>query len=189
MSWVDRLQEATGWHQEPLELDWAELESELGTALPEDYKEICARFEPGSFSAFLSLLRGGDHRLYDLRSTWKLMRSMFERDAISAGRLVAPYEVYGATGNRGLLLWGSAETAECEYYWLADDATDPAEWPVLARWEAGADWHSYEMSTAEFIHRVIADPEFRPLGVAQEMGPPYYLPVSAAPTWDPRTAG
>lgn len=68
MSWVDRLQEATGWHQERLEPDWAELESDLGTTLPEDYKELCARFEPGSFSGFVSLLRGGDDRLHDLRS-------------------------------------------------------------------------------------------------------------------------
>lgn len=187
MSWVDRLQEVTGWHQESLVVDWVELEAELGVPLPEDYKELCARFEPGSFSAFVSILRGGDAPLYDLRSTWRLCKSMAAHG--SGASLFAPYNVYGADGARGLLQWGSAETAECEYYWMADEAVDPAEWPVVARWESGSDWHSYAMSTAEFIYRVIADTEFEPLGVAGELGPPFYLTTSAAPDWDPRTAG
>lgn len=111
MSWVDRLQEATGWHQEPKELDWAGLESDLGTRLPEDCKELCARFEPGSFSAFVSLLRGGDDQLYDLRSTWNLCKSMAAQS--SGAGLFTPYEVYGVNRRRGLIQWASAETAEC----------------------------------------------------------------------------
>jgi len=188
MNWVDRLQEVAGWHQEPLELDWVELESELGTTLPEDYKELCAGFEPGCFSAFVSPLRGGDDELYDLRSTWRLQSSMFERDPSAAARLFAPYEVYGVNGRRGLIQWGSAETAECQYFWLADAAVDSAEWPVVGRWEQGADWHSYPISASEFVYRVIADSDFKPLGVADQMGPPFYLTNAAASDWDPRIA-
>lgn len=192
MSWVDRLQEATGWHQERLEPDWAELESDLGTTLPEDYKELCARFEPGSFSGFVSLLRGGDDRLHDLRSTWRLCTSLFERDATSAGRRFAPYEVYGANRNRGLIQWGRAEMVECQYYWLADEAVDPTEWPVVGRSDPIEDWHSFTMSTAEFIYRVIADPEFQPLGAASELGSPFFQTAAEAASWyaswDPGTA-
>lgn len=188
MSWVERLQEATGGYRVPLELNWSELESDLGTSLPEDYKQLCARFEPGSFSAFVSILRGGDDRLYDLRSAWAGDKSRFQRQPSAAiDRRYEPYFVYGVNGNHGLIQWGWAEAAECEYFWLADETVDPAEWPVVARWDRIADWHSYTMSTAEFIYRIIADLEFEPLGAARELGSPFYLTRAEASNWDPRT--
>lgn len=70
MQWVDRLREATGWVQQRDDDTWALTESELGPSLPDDYKELCVRFGPGSFSGFVSLLRGGYDPLYDLRSDW-----------------------------------------------------------------------------------------------------------------------
>lgn len=185
MSWVDRLRELTDWHQERLELNWEGLESELGTRLPGDYKELCAQFEPGSFSASLSLLRGGDHHLYDLRSTWVLQKSLFEQDPSGADRLFAPYTSYGARKNQGLIQWGRAEMVECDYFWMADEAVDSAEWLVIARQDSAADWHTYPMSTAEFIYHVIADQEFHPFGVVNEMGAPFYLSFTEIPNCDP----
>jgi hypothetical protein len=57
VQWVDRLQEVTGWQRPRRECEWTATESELGTSFPVDYKEICARFGPGYFSSFFSVLR------------------------------------------------------------------------------------------------------------------------------------
>lgn len=77
--------------------------------------------------------------------------------------------------------------------WLADVEVEPARWPVLGRLETDSDWRAHAMSTAEFIYRVIADPEFQPLGVARELGSPFYWTAAEAAAWyaglDPRTTG
>lgn len=58
MRWVERLQEAVGWREARWECDWAEAESELGTALPSDFKAMYERFGPGCFSLVLWLPGG-----------------------------------------------------------------------------------------------------------------------------------
>ncbi|MFF8267790.1 hypothetical protein ACF059_10370 [Streptomyces sp. NPDC016562] len=55
--WVERLRLITGWtlpDQRP-DVDWAAMESRLGTALPSDYKRMVETFGKGAFDAFLDL--------------------------------------------------------------------------------------------------------------------------------------
>lgn len=57
VDWVERLMGITGWTlpaQRP-EVDWAEVESRLGTALPGDYKRMVETFGRGAFDAYLDL--------------------------------------------------------------------------------------------------------------------------------------
>src|SRR5687767_4426187 len=57
VDWMERLIRITGWThpaQRP-EVDWAETESRLGTALPSDYKRMVETFGEGAFDAFLTL--------------------------------------------------------------------------------------------------------------------------------------
>lgn len=57
VDWVDRLIRITGWTQPARrpDVDWAELESRLGTALPGDYKRMVETFGEGAFDGWLSL--------------------------------------------------------------------------------------------------------------------------------------
>lgn len=41
-------------------VDWATLEANIGTALPDDYKWIIERYGPGSFDEFLHVLEPPD---------------------------------------------------------------------------------------------------------------------------------
>ncbi|MFF4537244.1 hypothetical protein [Streptomyces aureus] len=58
VDWVERLIGITGW-AEPVtrrpDVDWAAVESRLGTALPCDYKRMVETFGPGGFDGYLDL--------------------------------------------------------------------------------------------------------------------------------------
>ncbi|MFD5323460.1 hypothetical protein [Streptomyces sp. NPDC127092] len=56
--WVERLRRITGrteWPDERPDVDWAEVESRLRTALPRDYKRMVEAFGEGAFDGFLGL--------------------------------------------------------------------------------------------------------------------------------------
>jgi hypothetical protein len=57
VDWVRRLVRITGWvrpARKP-DVDWAEVESRLGTALPSDYKRMVETFGEGAFDGYLDL--------------------------------------------------------------------------------------------------------------------------------------
>ncbi|MEV0158026.1 hypothetical protein AB0H57_30590 [Micromonospora sp. NPDC050686] len=47
-----------------------------------------------------------------------------------------------------------------------DRSVEPDRWPVVARQAFDEPWHQFDMSTAEFVYDVMADPEFKPFTVA-----------------------
>lgn len=55
--WVERLKQIVGWTgpAERPDVDWAEAESRLGTALPSDYKRMVGTFGHGAFDGYLDL--------------------------------------------------------------------------------------------------------------------------------------
>ncbi|MFF9217074.1 hypothetical protein [Streptomyces viridosporus] len=61
-----------------------------------------------------------------------------------------------------------------EYCWLTA-AERPGECPVLARAAEGT-WDWYDTSTSEFLHRVLADADFQPCGVARYALDPTFEP-------------
>jgi hypothetical protein len=173
MQWVDRLQEVTGWQEPRWECDWRSVESDLGTALPGDYKELCDRFGPGYFSRYIRVVPGlGRESVLYWRQVHK---ELFEESPVGEELTFSPYKAYGVDGKNGLLTWGTSET-EGFFFWLADAAVDPDEWPILARYDMSLDqeWDRYEMSVSEFVYRVIADPEFKFYGVARLVWPPTF---------------
>ncbi|MBC2905501.1 SMI1/KNR4 family protein [Streptomyces cupreus] len=59
VDWMERLIRITGWThpaQRP-DVDWAEVESRLGTALPSDYKRMVETFGEGAFDGWLGLIQ------------------------------------------------------------------------------------------------------------------------------------
>jgi hypothetical protein len=57
VDWVQRLIRITGWTQpaQRPDVDWAEVESRLDTAVPSDYKRMVETFGEGAFDGFLDL--------------------------------------------------------------------------------------------------------------------------------------
>ncbi|MEV4974603.1 hypothetical protein [Streptomyces scopuliridis] len=57
VDWMERLRRITGWTQpaQRPDMDWAEVESRLDTALPSDYKRMVETFGEGAFDGYLDL--------------------------------------------------------------------------------------------------------------------------------------
>ncbi|MET8359767.1 hypothetical protein [Micromonospora sp. NPDC005171] len=177
--WTDRIVEATGWRQAAEGSEWEHVEAELGIALPADFKELSRRFVSGAFWGYLSLLRPTDeHFGTPLLSMWHGGRQVSAQSTFGA-QIHEPYAVYGPDAGPGLVQWG-LDVTEGDYYWLVDSAVEPERWPVVCRREADEPWHQFDMSTAEFVYRVIADPEFKPFTVADPPRRPFYLPYWAS---------
>lgn len=173
--WIDRIVEVTGWRQGTEGPGWEQVEAELGVALPADFKELSRRFVPGAFSGYLSLLRPtDDHFETPLLSMWHGGRQVAGQGE-SGAQIFEPYGIYGPDAEPGLLQWGT-DISEGDHFWLVDRSAEPDRWPVVSRREAGESWHLFDMSTAEFVYRMIADPEFKPFTVANPPRLPFYLP-------------
>ncbi|WP_175412329.1 SMI1/KNR4 family protein [Streptomyces sp. TRM64462] len=131
MSWVDRLVEAVGVRPLGLRVDWAAIESRIGTALPADYKELCEAFGNGGFCDYFTVYAsadGADSKLADVyEDNWRIA----EED--SAGwDYYLPQGLFRPGGRGGIFQWGASVQGD-EFAWLADSSTSPESWPVLAR--------------------------------------------------------
>jgi hypothetical protein len=161
--WVQRLIELTGWEPRGISVDWAAMEDELKFPLPADYKELFEAFGGGLFSDSVFFLARDEGVSFDFLAQWRVSLSVDRDDRYGDVSAVDPYSVY-APGGKGLVGWGSTEWAD-EYCWLID-AQRPGECPVLARSDGG-EWRRYDMSTSEFLYRVLTDPQFQSFGIAK----------------------
>ncbi|MFJ7965657.1 SMI1/KNR4 family protein [Streptomyces sp. NPDC096324] len=171
--------ELTGWEPLGISVDWAAIERELGVPLPTDYKELYEVFGGGVFSDSVYFLgRDEGPGAFDFLRQWRVGLSVDRDSKFGDVSAVAPYAVY-APGGKGLVEWGSTEWAD-EYFWLID-AERPGNYPILARSNDVGGWVRYDMSTAEFLCRVLADADFQPFGIAQYNLGMMFEPGSGAP--------
>ncbi|MFE3905676.1 SMI1/KNR4 family protein [Streptomyces sp. NPDC059153] len=154
-SWVDQVVAVTGWTRERggAAVDWARVESRLGTVLPGDYKELIERFGYGDFDDYLGLLvpdgPPGSLDLVEFNEFWA------RAAAEDGGGPWEPYRLYPAPG--GLLQWASTEQ-RTSFYWLTEGA-DPDRWPILVTGDDYTEWDRFDSSTGEFIHCLLTDPQ------------------------------
>jgi hypothetical protein len=169
--WVDALLRAIGRDARDAAQPWAEIEAELGTELPSDYKQLCQAFGVGEFSQAVSVLCADETRVADPLRKW---RRLLESDD-SSDSPFAPYRIHvpGTTG--GLIPWGISRAADKFFWQVTDSAVDT--WPVLAKMEDAEDWDRYEMTATEFLYRILTDPGFRPYSVAQDVPEPFFEPA------------
>ncbi|MGW9029393.1 SMI1/KNR4 family protein [Streptomyces sp. NPDC055722] len=168
---MDLLLRATGRDARDAAQPWAEIEAELGTELPGDYKQLSQAFGVGEFSQVVSVLCADETRVADLLRMWRVL---LENDDPSDGPF-APYRIHepGTTG--GLIPWGISRAADKFFWQVTDGAVDA--WPVLAKMEDAEEWDRYEMSATEFLYRILTDPGFRPYTVADAVSEPFFEPV------------
>ncbi|WP_142168726.1 SMI1/KNR4 family protein [Streptomyces sp. SLBN-134] len=162
--WVQRILEFTDWEPSAHSVDWDAVERELQIPLPTDYKELCEAFGGGTFCDSVYFLGNIDGPMFNLLVRWQA--------SISVGRDSEPHPAYTPGGN-GFMTWASTEWAD-QYCWLLD-AERPDEYCILARGDSD-EWCRYEMSTSEFLYRVLADKKFKPFGIAEYNLDPTFQP-------------
>ncbi|MFF0729912.1 SMI1/KNR4 family protein [Streptomyces sp. NPDC004134] len=156
--------ELTGWEPLGISVDWAAIEGELGVPLPADYKELYEAFSGGVFSDSVYFLGRDEGVSFDFLTQWRVALSVDRDSKLGSVSAVDPYAIY-APGGKGLVEWASTEWAD-EYFWLID-AERSGEYPILARSHDGGAGDRYDMSTSEFLYRILADADFEPWGIAK----------------------
>jgi hypothetical protein len=168
--WVQRLTDSVGFRAVRQEVNWPNVEAELGIELPKDYKELVEIFGGGVISRTAIIYTTGPGDPYDLVRRWRSLETSCRENPWSRSRY-QPYEFF-RPDSPGLLEWGSS-TADDRYYWLVDPV-GTKRWPILA---LSADWppfYQFDMTASEFIWRIACEEEFSQFGVARHMQPPTF---------------
>lgn len=172
MTWVERILEAVGRRSEQVHVDWSEAETELGTPLPADFKQLCEAFGRGEFNDFLYLYssKGGSH--LEVVDSLRRVRRAIDRFPDSAS-VYTPYRIF-EPDQGGLIRWAGAAAEGYEFFWLVDANVSPENWPIVARTDFSEDWHTYELSVSEFVYRMLTDVDFKPFDISRYAPTPRY---------------
>ncbi|MFG2755334.1 SMI1/KNR4 family protein [Streptomyces wuyuanensis] len=175
MIWVDRLMIAVDERPLGLAVDWPEIESRTGGALPADYREFCECFGMGEFCDYLTVYatRGGADS--ELADSQEANRRLVERHPVVMNGY-RPYGLHRPGRSAGILQWGASSQGD-EFAWLADESKEPDAWPVLAREDAGG-WRRYDMSMSEFVYHLLVDESFEGFGGFGATGQAPYFTIS-----------
>jgi hypothetical protein len=140
---------------------WLEVEKQLGTSLPSDYKEFIENYGAGGFYNFLGIKSPFTPK-YDLISRNKKSKEYFHSQDI--------FPVFPDPG--GLLYCGGDENGDY-LFWLTKGIPD--EWPVVYATDDFLEWQIYKLSITDFLCYWLtgkADPNFiRELNVLERNVP------------------
>ncbi|MEV6319248.1 SMI1/KNR4 family protein [Streptomyces sp. NPDC051776] len=126
---------------------WSLVENELGTALPQDYKELIDTYGGGLFDGVLWLLEPGcANKHYDILTEAEERTEAFEL-LWSHGEAKPPE--LEREGTR-LIPWASTENGEF-LYWLARPGEEPDDWTVMANEGRGPEWEHHNMTCVSFL--------------------------------------
>jgi hypothetical protein len=171
---VERLTQLVPPASEPSRKDWSLVESEIGTALPCDYKELIDRYGGGLFDNCFWLLEPGcANKHYDLFIEVKERAEAFE--LLWGHGEEKPSELEEESSR--VIPWATTENGEF-VFWLARPGQDPDTWTVMVNEGRGPEWEHHQMTCASFLVAVleggvrsetlwelpVAEHEFRPSG-------------------------
>ncbi|SEM02842.1 SMI1/KNR4 family protein [Streptacidiphilus jiangxiensis] len=128
-------------------VDWAGVESTLGTALPGDYKEFVEHVGGGYLDGYLYLLEPDcPNENYDLAESTEERTEAFDYLWDSAED--RPAEL----GDPGARLIPFASTDNGEFlYWLARPEQDPDAWTVMVNEARGEWWERFDLGFAPLL--------------------------------------
>ena len=132
--------------------DWKEAEKEIGTALPEDYKEFISTYGTGSISHEFQIMNPfSKNKFFNLaiqheaiRESWAELHEEFPRDH--------PYPPWPNLG--GILRWGTTGNGD-DIFWLTKEM--PNEWSVVVFHHSSARLIAYQgLGMARFLVELLS---------------------------------
>ncbi|MFE1949310.1 SMI1/KNR4 family protein [Streptomyces sp. NPDC059524] len=135
----------------PPPVDWAQVESTLGTALPADYKKLVETYGDGVFDETIWLLvPGSTHDDCDLYA------QAAEREEILAELWEFEDKPDGLLEEGARVLpWGSEEGTGAFLYWLVRPGQHPDDWTVLYNEGRGPLWEGHAMGCLDTLLAVL----------------------------------
>ena len=131
--------------------DWSAVETQLHTALPDDYKALIQTYGTGGFNEFIYVLNPFAANRYrnlfalkdDILSAYRTLQQNFPDEY--------PEPAYPEPG--GLLPWARCDIGD-EFFWRTAGA--PNTWTVVAIMDDTNQYH-YELSATEFLARLLSN--------------------------------
>jgi hypothetical protein len=123
---------------------WSQAEAQLGTKLPDDYRQFIQTYAGGLFAGFYIVLSPGASNPYgNLVKRLELMASHFEYHEDLT------YDIHPT--RPGLLVWGADENGNY-YYWLTKG--NPEQWKVVTEATRGEGFQEHRCSMVDYLLRV-----------------------------------
>ncbi|MGW5122531.1 SMI1/KNR4 family protein [Streptomyces sp. NPDC004069] len=131
--------------------DWAGTERQLGTPLPEDYKELVETYGGGVFDETIWLL---DPECPD--EDYNLLDQVQEREEVLA-ELWQTESKPAELQNPGaqVLPWAYVEESGAYLYWLRQPEQRADEWTVSLNEGRGPEWEHHSSTCASFLLSVL----------------------------------
>jgi SMI1-KNR4 cell-wall len=130
--------------------DWTNIEAELKTTLPNDYKGFIGVFGSGTINDFLVVLNPFSPNKY----INLLQRGRMELDAYAASKKSFPehyaHDIYPTSG--GLLPFGATDNGEILYW---NTTGNPNHWSVVAYESRGPKHFTFGGNMTEFLTRLL----------------------------------
>jgi hypothetical protein len=137
---------------------WHEVEKQIGTALPNDFKQFIGTYGSGRINDFIWMLNPFSHRKNinlieqqsrQLNALRTLINDFGER---------CPYALFPEPG--GLLPCGFTDDGDI-IHWLTSGV--PSEWGVIVNDSRGPQYAKYDLSLTEFLFRIVDRIEVCPI--------------------------
>lgn len=149
---VRLIESLPGALSERMEIDWVAVEAELGTALPQDYREFCEIYGPGTVDDFLTILHPSAAHIAARLGTMadRQLGGLKELRDQGLTELV-PYAIFPEPG--GVLPWGVTANGDA-CYWVTAGAPDA--WKVVIADSRGSLWEPLGGGMAECLLGLIS---------------------------------
>lgn len=131
---------------------WDEVEQNIGTALPQDYKQLVSLYGLGSFGGYVCLLNpfvpalgpNSTFNFYCAMNFWNDMEDLRRENP----DLYPPFPVYPSSG--GLLAWGKECSDGGLQCWLTRG--DPDDWGcIIVDSDWSEEYHGYSTPVTGFL--------------------------------------
>ncbi|UFQ13539.1 MULTISPECIES: SMI1/KNR4 family protein [Streptomyces] len=131
--------------------DWAAVEEQLGTALPQDYKELVDTYGGGVFDETVWLLdpacpRPGYNLIDQAKESAEILAKLWQ-----VGSKPHFLQDEGAE----VLPWAYIEGSGAMLYWLRRPGQSPEEWTVLFNEGRGPEWEHHPTQCVPFLLSVL----------------------------------
>ncbi|OXM54961.1 hypothetical protein [Amycolatopsis alba] len=151
-SYVDEVARLVGWQPGDFrpEVDGETLERELGTPLPDDFKDLLTRFPSGAYRDSIEV--GNPAQSADaLADTKRHNDQLLEifADEYTGYLKGVSYRLFPEPG--GLYPWGRHD-AGGTFWWITDSA-DPNTWRIA--YNDRDDWHEHPGPMSKVIHEIL----------------------------------
>ncbi|MFH8618639.1 hypothetical protein ACH4E8_26730 [Streptomyces sp. NPDC017979] len=155
----------------PMTIDWSEVEADVGSGLPDDYKALAERYGPGTFCDYLTLYHPhGPTEYVNLTGPMPeriraQLRTDYDHDTHPVPHHPDHLFACGVTSNGEYLLW------------ITETTSEPDSWQIAVNEARGPLWYAHHGTITNFLVSVLTGqiqvPQF-PVGLLQS--PPVFTP-------------